>query len=221
MNIKALAAEFTGTFLLVSGVLGAALFSFPNSGILGVAFSIGLTVMVTAYAIGHVSGGHYNPAVSIGLAVAGRFPFSAVPGYVVAQCLGAIASAYVFFVIASGKAGFAPGLFASNTFGGEGYGLPAAFLIEALFTALLLLVVVGVTRANGPAGFAPLAIGATLTAIHIMSIPVTNTSVNPARSLGPAVVAGGQAMADLWLFFVAPIVGGITGALLGKWLIED
>lgn len=220
MSARALAAEFTGTFLLVAGVLGAALFSFPNAGIVGVALSIGLTVMATAYAIGHVSGGHYNPAVSIGLAVAGRFPLASVPGYVVAQCLGAIASAYVFYAVASGKAGFTVGGFASNTFTGS-YSAPAAFLIEALLTALLLLVIVGTTRKNGPANFAPLAIGLTLTAIHLMSIPVTNTSVNPARSLGPALLAGGQAMSDLWLFIAAPIVGGIAGALLGNWLVED
>lgn len=219
MSARALAAEFVGTFLLVAGVLGAALFSFPNAGIVGVALSIGLTVMATAYAIGHVSGGHYNPAVSIGLAVAGRFPMSSVPGYAVAQCLGAIASAYFFHTVAAGKADFATGGFASNTLGN--YTLISGFLIEALLTALLLLVVMGVTRANGPAGFAPIAIGLTLTAIHLMSIPVTNTSVNPARSLGPALVAGGQAMTDLWVFIAAPIIGGIFGALLGRWLLED
>lgn len=220
MNIKALAAEFTGTFLLTAGVLGAALFSFPNAGIVGVALSIGLTVMATAYAIGHVSGGHYNPAVSVGLAVAGRFSFASVPGYVIAQCLGAIAAAYFFYAVASGKEGFAAGGFASNTFSGT-YTTMAAFLIEAMLTALLLLVVVGTTRRDGPGTFAPIAIGMTLTAIHLMSIPVTNTSVNPARSLGPALVAGGPAMADLWLFIAAPIVGGIAGALLASWMIED
>lgn len=221
MSARALAAEFTGTFLLVAGVLGAALFSFPNAGIIGVALSIGLTVMATAYAIGHVSGGHYNPAVTIGLTVAGKFPASRAPGYIVAQCLGAIAAAFTFYTIASGKAGYSAGNFASNTFGGEGYSTLAAFLIEALFTALLLLVVMGVTRKDGHSGFAPLAIGGTLAAIHLMSIPVTNTSVNPARSLGPALVAGGEPMADLWLFIAAPIIGGMAGALLGKWLIED
>ncbi len=222
MKAKALAAEFVGTFLLVAGVLGAALFSFPNSGIVGVALSIGLTVMATAFAIGHISGGHYNPAVTIGLVTAGRFPASSAPGYIVAQCLGAIVSAYTFYAIASGKAGFTAGNFASNTFGGDGgYSVVAAFLIEAVLTALLLLVVVGVTRKDGPSSFAPIAIGLTLSAIHLMSIPVTNTSVNPARSLGPALVAGGQPVADLWLFIVAPIVGGIAGALLGNWLVSE
>ncbi len=221
MNVKALAAEFVGTFLLVAGVLGAALFSFPNAGILGVALSIGITVMATAFAIGHVSGGHYNPAVSIGLAVAGRFPFASVPGYIVAQCLGAIASAFFFYTVASGKSGFAAGSFAGNSYSLSGYSVLAAFLIEAMLTGLLLLVVMGTTRRDGPSSFAPIAIGLTLAAIHIMSIPVTNTSVNPARSLGPALVAGGQPMADLWLFIVAPIVGGIGGALLGRWLLED
>lgn len=219
MSARALAAEFAGTFLLVAGVLGAALFSFPNAGIVGVALSIGLTVMATAHAIGHVSGGHYNPAVSIGLAVAGRFPMASVPGYAIAQCLGAIAAAFFFHTVAAGKAGFATGSFASNTLGG--YSVTAAFLIEALLTGLLLLVVMGVTRRDGPSNFAPIAIGLTLTAIHLMSIPVTNTSVNPARSLGPALLAGGQAMSDLWLFIAAPIAGGIAGALFGRWLLEE
>lgn len=221
MSTKALAAEFTGTFLLVAGVLGAALFSFPNAGIVGVALSIGLTVMVTAYAIGHISGGHYNPAVTIGLVTAGRFPSSSAPGYILAQCLGATAAAFTLCTIASGKAGFSAGNFASNTFGGDGYSATAAFLIEALLTALLLLVIVGVTRKNGPSGFAPLAIGMTITVAHLVSIPVTNTSINPARSLGPALVAGGEPIADLWLFIAAPIVGAVLGGLLGSWLIED
>ena len=221
MNAKALAAEFTGTFLLVAGVLGAALFSFPNAGIVGVALSIGLTVMATAYAIGHVSGGHYNPAVTLGLVAGGRFPASDAPGYIVAQCLGAVAAAFTFHAIASGKAGFAVGNFASNTFGGDGYSTTAAFLIEALLTAMLLLVVMGSTRKNAPSGFAPLAIGMTITVAHLVSIPVTNTSINPARSLGPALVAGGEPMNDLWLFVAAPIVGAIAGALIGRWLTED
>ncbi len=221
MISRALAAEFVGTFLLVAGVLGAALFSFPNAGIVGVALSIGLTVMVTAYAIGHVSGGHYNPAVTIGLVTAGRFQASSALGYIVAQCLGATAAAFTLYTIASGKAGFSAGNFASNTFGGDGYSVTAAFLIEALLTALLLLVVIGVTRKNGPSGFAPLAIGMTITVAHLVSIPVTNTSINPARSLGPALVAGGEPMADLWLFIAAPIVGAVAGGLLGRWLIEE
>lgn len=221
MKTKALAAEFVGTFLLVAGVLGAALFSFPNSGIVGVALSIGLTVMATAFAIGQVSGGHYNPAVTLGLVAAGRFSAASAPGYIVAQCLGAIASAFFFYTVASGKADFATGNFAGNTFGAGGYPIHSAFLIEALLTALLVLVVVGVTRKDGPSAFAPIAIGLTLSAIHLMSIPVTNTSVNPARSLGPALVAGGQPLADLWLFILAPVIGGILGGLLGRWIVSE
>lgn len=149
-------------------VTAGALFSFPNAGIVGVALSIGLTVMATAYAIGHVSGGHYNPAVTLGLVASGRFPASSALGYIIAQCLGAMAAAFTFYTIACGKAGYTVGNFASNTFGGDGYSTLAAFLIEAMFTALLLLVVMGVTRKNGPSGFAPLAIGGTLAAIHLM-----------------------------------------------------
>lgn len=221
MNAKALAAEFTGTFLLVAAVLGAALFSFPNAGIVGVALSIGLAVMVTAYAIGHVSGGHYNPAVTLGLVAGGRFEAASAPAYIIAQCLGAIAAAFLFHTIASGKAGFATGNFASNTFGGEGYSLTAAFLIEALLTAMLVFVVMGTTRKNGPSNFAPIAIGMTITVAHLVSIPVTNTSINPARSLGPALVAGGQPMDNLWLFWAAPIIGAVVGGVIGRWMVDE
>lgn len=221
MNSKALGAEFVGTFLLVSAVLGAALFSFPNAGILGVALSIGLTVMATAYAIGHVSGGHYNPAVTLGLVTAGRFPSSNSLGYILAQCLGGIVAAFLFCTIASGKAGFATGNFASNMYGGDGYSATSVFLIEALLTALLMLIIMGVTRKNGPSTMAPLAIGATLTAIHLMAIPVSNASVNPARSLATALVAGGVPLQQVWLFIAAPIVGAVAGGLLGRWLIEE
>ncbi len=221
MNSKALGAEFTGTFLLVSAVLGAALFSFPNAGILGVALSIGLTVMATAYAIGHVSGGHYNPAVTLGLVTAGRFPSSSALGYILSQCLGGIVAAFLFSIIASGKAGYATGNFASNMFGGDGYSATSVFLIEALLTALLMLVIMGVTRKNGPSTMAPLAIGATLTAIHLMAIPVSNASVNPARSLATALIAGGVPLQQVWLFIAAPIVGAVAGGLLGRWLVEE
>lgn len=221
MNAKALGAEFTGTFLLVSAVLGAALFSFPYSSVLGVALSIGLTVMATAYAIGHVSGGHYNPAVTLGLCAAGKFELSNAAGYIIAQCLGGIAAAFLFHSIASGKAGYGTGNFASNMFGGEGYPAASVFLIEAVLTAMLLLVIIGVTRKNGPSSMAPLAIGGTLAAIHIMAIPVSNASVNPARSLATALVAGGAPLQQVWLFWAAPIVGAIAGGLLGRWLTED
>ena len=221
MNSKALGAEFVGTFLLVAAVLGAALFSFGNAGILGVALSIGLTVMATAYAIGHVSGGHYNPAVTLGLVTAGRFEAANAMGYIIAQVLGGAAAAFTFYAIASGKAGFQAGDFASNTYGGSGYSAFSVFLIEALLTALLLLVIMGVTRKNGPSAMAPLAIGATLAAIHLMAIPVSNASVNPARSLATALVAGGTPLAQVWLFWAAPIVGAVAGGLIGRWLIED
>jgi len=221
MHAKSLAAEFTGTFLLVSSVLGAALFSFPFSGVLGVALSIGLTVMAAAYAIGHVSGGHYNPAVTLGLSAAGKFELSNAPGYIIAQCLGGIAAAYLFHSIAAGKAGFATGNFASNTFGGEGYPAHSVFLIEAVLTAMLLLVIIGVTRKNGPSSMAPVAIGGTLAAIHIMAIPVSNASVNPARSLATALVAGGVPLQQVWLFWAAPILGAVVGGFIGRWLVED
>lgn len=221
MNAKALGAEFIGTFLLVSAVLGAALFSFPNAGILGVALSIGFTVMATAFAIGQISGGHYNPAVTLGLVMGGRFPSASALGYIVAQCVGGIAAALLFYVIASGKSGFAVGEFASNLYGGNGYSALSVFLIEAVLTAFLVLVIMGVTRSGGPSGFAPIAIGLTLAAIHLMAIPVSNASVNPARSLATAVIAGGDALNELWMFWVAPIIGGIAGGTLGRWLIGD
>jgi aquaporin Z len=223
MKIKALAAEAVGTFLLVASILDAALFAFPNAGILGVALSVGFTVMATAYAIGHISGGHYNPAVTIGLTAAGKFPSPDVLGYIVAQCLGAIAAAFFLYTIASGKTAALPlGNFGSNTYGGPaGYSAMSVFLIEAVLTGLLMLVILGVTRKNGPASFAPIAIGLTLAAIHIMAIPISNASVNPARSLASALVAGGEPLSQVWMFWVAPIVGAVAGAYLGKWLLED
>lgn len=221
MNSKALGAEFAGTFLLVSAVLGAALFSFPNAGVIGVALSIGLTVMATAYAIGHLSGGHYNPAVTIGLVTAGRFQAADMAGYIIAQCLGGAVAAFTFYAIASGKAGFSAGNFASNMYGGDGYSAFSVFLIEAILTALLLLVIMGVTRKNGPSSMAPIAIGATLTAIHLMAIPVSNASVNPARSLATALVAGGEPLVQVWMFWAAPIVGAVAGGLIARWLVED
>ena len=222
MNIKALGAEFVGTFLLVASVLGAALFSYPNAGNIGVALSIGFTVMATAYAIGHISGGHYNPAVTLGLTAAGKFSSSNILGYIAAQCLGGIAAAFLFYTIASGKSGgFTAGNFASNMYGGAGYSAMAVFLIEALLTAFLMLVILGVTRKNGPSSFAPIAIGLTLAAIHIMAIPVSNASVNPARSLATALVAGGEPLAQVWMFWVAPIVGAVGGGFLGRWLLDE
>ncbi|MBX9862086.1 MAG: aquaporin [Hyphomicrobium sp.] len=222
MKIKALGAEFIGTFMLTASVLGSAFYSFgaPSgaAGIIGVALSIGITVMALARSIGHISGGHYNPAVTIGLVAGGRFPAGDAVPYIVAQCLGAIAATGVFSLI-----GNAPATFAANGYGTLSMlnaSLTSVFIIEALLTAFFLIVIMGATRPNATAGFAPLAIGFTLTAIHLMSIPVSNTSVNPARSLGPALFAGGEALTQVWVFFAAPILGAIVGALIYKWLDE-
>jgi aquaporin Z len=222
MNIKALGAEFIGTFMLTAAVLGAAFYSFGApagaAGIVGVALSIGITVMTMARSIGHLSGGHYNPAVTLGLVAGGRFPMSDALPYIVAQCLGAIAATAVFATI-----GHAPATYAANGYGELSMikaSLGSVLLIELVLTAFFLIVIMGVTRPNAPAGFAPLAIGLALTAIHLMSIPVSNTSVNPARSLGPALFAGGDALTQLWVFWVAPIAGGVIGALIYRWLDE-
>jgi aquaporin Z len=210
-----LAAEFLGTFWLVFGGCGSAVIAaaFPEVGIglLGVSFAFGLTVLTMAYAVGHVSGGHFNPAVSVGLMVGGRFSSSELPGYVIAQVIGAVAAAAVLYLIASGREGFdvAAG-FASNGFGEHspgGYSLLAAFVAEVVLTFFFLLIILGSTDGRAPAGFAPIAIGLGLTLIHLISIPVTNTSVNPARSTGPAIFVGGWALGQLWLFWVAPILG--------------
>lgn len=216
-----LAAEFLGTFWLVLGGCGSAVIAaaFPGVGIglLGVALAFGLTVLTMAFAIGHISGCHLNPAVSVGLVVGGRFKASDLLPYVVVQVLGAIAAAAVLYVIASGKAGFSlsDGL-ASNGYGDHspgGYSLLACFTTEVVMTFMFLIIILGSTDARAPKGFAPIAIGLGLTLIHLISIPVTNTSVNPARSTGPALLVGGWATAQLWLFWVAPIAGAaIAGA---------
>lgn len=221
--MRALAAEFLGTFMLVAAVLGAALFSFPIAGILGVALSIGFAVMAMIFAVGAVSGGHFNPAVTLGLVAGRRFSASDAPPYIAAQCLGGIAAAVVFYLIATGRnAGFEVGNFASNTYGGpDGYSLYAVFLIETLLTGFLVFVIMGVTSQAAPPGFAAIAIGLTLSAIHIMAIPVSNASVNPARSLATAVIAFGEPLAQVWLFWVAPILGGVGGGLLARWLLEE
>jgi len=212
---KRAAAEFLGTFWLVFGGCGSAVISaaFPNVGIglLGVALAFGLTVLTMAYGIGHISGCHLNPAVTVGLAVGGRFPKADILPYVVAQVLGAVAGAGVLYAIASGKPGFdVAGGFASNGFGAHspgGYSMGAALIAEATLTFGFLMVILGSTDKRAPAGFAPIAIGLALTLIHLISIPVTNTSVNPARSTGPALFVGGWAIAQLWLFWVAPLAG--------------
>ncbi len=223
---KRLGAECLGTFWLVFGGCGSAVLAaaVPELGIgfLGVSLAFGLTVLTMAFAVGHISGGHFNPAVTVGLWVGGRFPASQILPYWVAQVAGGIAAAAVLYLIASGKAGFdlADG-FASNGYGEHspgGYSLLAALVAEVVLTGFFLIVILGSTDKRAPAGFAPIAIGLALTLIHLISIPVTNTSVNPARSTGPALFVGGWAMAQLWLFWVAPLVGGALGGFIYRWL---
>ena len=227
--MKAYTAEFLGTFWLVLGGCGSAVLAaaFPDVGIglLGVSLAFGLTVLTMAYAIGHISGCHLNPAVSIGLWVGGRFPVTKLPAYIVAQVLGAVFAGGVLYVIASGKAGFDLSAgFASNGYGAHspgGYSMLAALVTELVMTMMFLVIILGATDKRGPHGFAPLAIGLGLTLIHLISIPVTNTSVNPARSTGVAVFVGDWAIAQLWLFWVAPIVGAILGALVYGFIGGD
>jgi aquaporin Z len=220
--MKKYGAEFFGTFWLVLGGCGSAVLAcaFPDVGIglLGVSLAFGLTVLTMAYAIGHISGCHLNPAVSVGLLVGGRFSAKDLVPYVIAQVLGAIAAGGVLYVIATGKAGFdASAGFASNGFGEHspgGYTMIAALVTEVVMTAMFLIVILGATDARAPQGFAPIAIGLCLTLIHLISIPVTNTSVNPARSTGVALFQGSWAIEQLWLFWAAPIAGAIIGALI-------
>ncbi len=227
MKIKPLLAEFIGTFMLMASILGSAFYSFGGqpavsgaAGILGVAFCIGLTVMALARSIGHISGGHYNPAVTVGLVAGGRFAASDAIPYIIAQCLGAASAVGTFSLIGSGLGG---------TYAANGYGdlsmlkstMPQVFVMEAVMTAFFLIVIMGSTRKNSSPGFAPLAIGMTLTAIHIMSIPISNTSVNPARSFGPAIYAGGEPLAQLWVFWAAPILGAVAGALLYRFMDDE
>lgn len=219
-------AEFIGTFWLVLGGCGSAVLAaaFPNVGIglLGVALAFGLTVLTMAYGIGHISGCHLNPAVSVGLVAGGRFKSSELLPYVIAQVLGAIAAAAVLYFIASGKAGFdLSGGLASNGFGDHSpgkYSLAAGFVCEVVMTFMFLIVILGSTDKRAPAGFAPIAIGLCLTLIHLISIPVTNTSVNPARSTGPALFVGGWAIQQLWLFWIAPIIGAVLAGAVYRWL---
>ncbi|WP_281409529.1 aquaporin Z [Rhizobium phaseoli] len=222
---KSLVAEFLGTFWLVFGGCGSAVLAaaYPELGIgfVGVAFAFGLTVLTMAYAVGGISGGHFNPAVSLGLTVAGRFPAARLVPYIVVQVVGAIAAAALLYLIASGKAGFELGGFAANGYGDHspgGYSLLSALLIEVLLTMFFLIIILGATSSRVPAGFAPLAIGLGLTLIHLISIPVTNTSVNPARSTGQALFVGGWALQQLWLFWIAPLAGGALGGLVWKFL---
>jgi len=225
---RRLAAEVIGTFWLVLGGCGAAVLAagtgVPGTiGMAGVALAFGLTVFTMAFAVGFISGGHFNPAVSVGLTVAGRFPARDLPGYVIAQVIGGILGSAALAALASGTAGFdlvASG-FAANGYGVHspgGYGAATAFLSEALLTAGFLTVILGATDERSPAAFAPLSIGLALTLIHLISIPIDNTSVNPARSTGPALFVGGWALSQLWLFWIAPLSGAAVAGLLGRWL---
>ena len=226
---KRAVAEFFGTFWLVFGGCGAAVLAatFPAVGIgfAGVALAFGLTVLTMVYAVGHISGGHFNPAVSVGLVVGKRFPASDLLAYVIAQVVGAIAAAGVLYIIASGSASFdVHAGFASNGYGVNspgGYSMLAGFVAEVVLTAFFLIVIMGSTDERAPKGFAPIAIGLCLTLIHLVGIPVTNLSVNPARSTGPAVFAGGWAVQELWLFWVAPLIGGAIGGGIYKALFSQ
>jgi aquaporin Z len=229
MDVRKLVAEGIGTFWLTFGGCGSAVIAaaFPQVGIglLGVSLAFGLTVLTMAYSIGHVSGCHLNPAVTLGLTVGGRFPAKDLPSYVAAQVVGAIVAAAVLYVIASGAAGFdvAKG-FAANGYGEHSpgkYSLLSGLVAEVVMTMMFLFVIMGATHGKAPSGFAPLAIGLALTLIHLVSIPITNTSVNPARSTGPALFVGGWALTQLWLFWIAPLIGGALGGLLYRWLSEE
>jgi aquaporin Z len=229
MNAKRYAAEAVGTFWLVLGGCGSAVLAaaFPEVGIglLGVSLAFGLTVVTMAYAIGHISGCHLNPAVTVGLTAGGRFPTSDVLPYIVAQVVGGVIAGGVLYVIASGAPGFdlAKG-FAANGYGAHspgGYSLMAGFVTEVVMTAMFLFIIMGATHGKAPVGFAGLAIGLGLVLIHLVSIPVTNTSVNPARSTGVAVYAGGWALGQLWLFWLAPILGGVVGGVVYRWLVGE
>ena len=226
---RRLSAEFIGTLWLVLGGCGSAVLAaaFPSLGIgfAGVALAFGLTVLTGAYALGHISGGHFNPAVSVGLWAGKRFPANDLLPYIIAQVLGAIAGAGILYLIASGKSGFSTaGGFASNGFADHSpghYEIVAYFVAEVVMTFFFLIVILGSTHRLAPAGFAPIAIGLCLTLIHLISIPVTNTSVNPARSTGPAIFVGGWALSQLWLFWVAPILGALLAGFFYTWLVGD
>jgi aquaporin Z len=225
---KKVAAEFFGTFWLVFGGCGSAVFAaaFPHTGIgfMGVALAFGLTVVTMAYAVGHISGGHFNCAVTLGLVVGGRTPASHLAPYVAVQIIGAIVAAAILYLIASGKAGFElSGGFAANGYGDHspgGYSLLSCLVAEVVLTFMFLFVIMGATDGRAPPGFAPLAIGLTLTLIHLISIPITNTSVNPARSTGQALFVGGWALGQLWLFWVAPLAGGALGGFAYRSLMS-
>lgn len=224
--LKRSTTELLGTFWLVLGGCGSAVLAASGIGVLGVALAFGLTVLTMAFAIGHISGCHLNPAVSLGLYVGGRFPARELPAYIIAQVIGGVLAAALIYFIASSKEGFdlaASGL-ASNGYGEHspgGYSMAAGFVTELAMTAMFILIILGATDKRAPAGLAPIAIGLALTLIHLISIPVTNTSVNPARSTGPALLVGGWAIEQLWLFWVAPLLGAIIGGVSYRWLGQE
>lgn len=218
-----LAAEFIGTFSLVSAVCGSALFSAQQATLMAIAFAVGLSVMAMAYAVGHISGAHFNPAVTCGLVAAGRFPVERAPAYIVVQVVGGAAAAAVFYFVLSGAPPAKWNTFAtiSNLYGGGGFSMSAVFVTETVITALFLVVIVGATSGSAPPGFAPIAIGLALTMFHLVAIPISNASLNPARSTATAIFGGAEAWGSLWLFWVAPIVGGVIGGLIAKWLHDE
>ena len=220
---KELGAEFIGTFTLVTAVCGAALFSAPSAGLIAVALAVGLSVVAMAYAVGPISGGHFNPAVTCGLVAAGRFPAGKAIPYIIAQVIGGAAAAAIFYVILQGAPAAGKWntfLAISNTYGGSGFTMMSAGLIEVVITALFLIVITGSTSERAAPGFAPIAIGLALVLFHLVSIPVSNASLNPARSTATAIIAGADALQCLWLYWVAPIVGGVIGGLIGKAFYE-
>ncbi|ROM71426.1 aquaporin Z [Pseudomonas brassicacearum] len=221
--LKRSTTELLGTFWLVLGGCGSAVLAASGIGVLGVALAFGLTVLTMAFAIGHISGCHLNPAVSVGLYVGGRFPARELPAYIIAQVIGGVLAAALIYFIASGKEGFdlATSGLASNGYGEHspgGYSLAAGFVTELVMTAMFILIILGATDKRAPAGLTPIAIGLALTLIHLISIPVTNTSVNPARSTGPALIVGGWAIEQLWLFWLAPLLGAVIGGVAYRWL---
>ncbi len=229
MNQRALAAEFIGTFMLVFGGVGTAMYSGPSAGIVAVSFGFGLSVLCMAYAVGHISGGHFNPCVTVGLAVGGRFPSGDAIGYIIAQVLGGIAAAFLLNLILSGSP-IGAGVPKWNTlalasnpnaYGNGSYSMLSILLIEAIMAALFLIIIMGATSKRAPVGFAPIAIGMAVCLFHLISIPVTNTSLNPARSTATAIFGGTAALSALWMFWVAPIVGAVIGAVTAKWLQNE
>ncbi|MSO66443.1 MAG: aquaporin [Pseudolabrys sp.] len=221
---KELGAEFIGTFALVSAVCGAGLFSAPSASLVAIAFAVGLSVLAMAFAVGHISGGHFNPAVTLGLAAGGRFALDKAPAYIIAQVLGGASAAGVFYLVLMGAPAGKWNSFTdiSNLYGGaKGFSLAAVFLTEVVITALFLMVIVGVTSKRAPAGFAPVAIGLSLTLFHLIAIPVSNASLNPARSTATAIFGGPDAWNTLWLFWVAPILGGLIGGFVARWLQDE